>query len=88
MGALVSRAWILGALSRCSSMCLDNAEERERVADEIVRVLRDDPDARLIRTAFEGAKTGGTRIIAMRGYGGRIEANILDAAARLAGCES
>ena len=84
----MSRDRIMSALEICSASCLDNAAERECVADVLMRVLRDDPDAALIRKAFEGAKTGGTRIIAMRGYGGRIEADILDAAARLAGCES
>jgi phosphoheptose isomerase len=77
----------MAALERCSALCLDSEEERERVATDVLGAIAEHPDAVLIRRAFEHAPTGGTKLIVMRGVGGRREAELLNAAARLAQCD-
>ena len=83
---LALRSIIERALQRCSSCCLDNDEERRVVADAVLAAIANTADAHLIRQAFSNAPTGGTKLIAMRGLGGKREADVLNAAARLAQC--
>jgi hypothetical protein len=78
------REAILAALERRASHALDSDEEREAVASEVLSALAHHPDAVLIRLAFEHAPTGGMRLSAMRGLGGKRESLVLSAAARLA----
>lgn len=79
---------IEAVLEHCSSACLDSQEERAEVASRLVAALLEQPDAVLVRAAFAHAPTGGTKLIATRGMGGRREAEVLSAAARLAGLET
>ena len=83
-----SSAIIAAVLEHCSSSCLDNETERAEVASRLVAALLEQPDAALVRAAFAHAPTGGTKLIATRGMGGRKEAKVLSAAARLAGLET
>jgi hypothetical protein len=75
------------ALERCSSSCLDNVAERAVVADAVLAELAMHPDAVAIRQAFAHAPTGGGKLVVMRGVGGKREADLLSAAARLAQCD-
>jgi hypothetical protein len=81
------RDTVAAALARCTSCCLDVDEERAAVAEEVVDALLARPEAQLVRAVFANAPTGGTRLIVMREIGGRREAEVLDAAARLAGLD-
>ena len=77
---------IMAALERRASHALDSDEEREAVVTEVLSALAHHPDAVALRQAFAHAPTGGTKLIVMRGVGGRREAELLNAAARLAQC--
>lgn len=77
---------ILAALERMSSRCLDDQGERHEVARAVGDALRAHPDAQLVRRAFEAAPSATGKLIVMRAIGGRLEADVLSAAARLAQC--
>lgn len=81
------RAHIRAALERNASACLDVHAERERVIDAILLAVRRTPEAVIIRTAFANAPDGGQKLIMMRTMGGKREADVLEAAGRLAGSE-
>lgn len=83
---MTDKALILRTLESLSHACLDNEAEREAVAAALISALHARPDAQRIRAAFANAHSPGTRIIVMREIGGKREGELLDAAARLAGC--
>lgn len=75
---------IAAALARCSSLCLDNEEERAEVCDAIVAAIAASPDASRIRHFFANAPTDGTRLAALHGSNGRHQSEVLNSAVRLA----
>jgi hypothetical protein len=81
------RDTVLRALERCSSCALDTDEERGVVADAVLAALRASPDACLVRRELEAAKSGAGALAVTRGIGGKREAELLCAAARLAGMD-
>lgn len=81
------RETIARALERCASLCLDETAERAVVADAVLYALAQHPDAQLIRREFAAAPTGGGKLVVTRGIGGKREAELLSAAARLAQCD-
>lgn len=78
--------YLAAALERCHGLCLDVAEERAVILDALLAAVAQSPDAQLIRREFFSAYDGPTRLVVSRGLGGKREAALLTAAARLAGC--
>lgn len=82
----MTRDELVSVLEGCAHLCLDTEEERRMVAERLATALRADPDAVLIRGLFEHAHTTGGRMVAVSSHGKRL-GFLVDAAARLAGCE-
>lgn len=80
----MTRDAFLAVLERHASI-VDDEDERQLLATALHQALLSAPDATLIRRAFEHAPTSGARLIVMRELGGKREADVLDAAWRLAG---
>lgn len=76
------RMLFLGALSNCTSLCLDNARERERAVDVLLHALRESDDARFLRELL-GADPA-DRATRMHAHGALLERGA-QAAWRLAG---
>lgn len=82
----MTRAVLVALLEQHAGRSMDSAADREALADELVFLLRHDPDAWLVRSFFADAPTSGARVATLAASNGKRWGEVLDAACRLAGC--